>query len=142
MKHNRDRLVLTLIGFVGGALLAAVAGRMAAVVSGVAGALAMSLVSRVLLPYYGPINWKFFTGFLIFSCLSLISHLIFRAHWPGAHGWLTVITTWLLACVFVVYLRLCRWRRIRRGLCPACAYPVGQSPSCTECGYTLKSVRT
>jgi len=30
-----------------------------------------------------------------------------------------------------------RRRRIKRGLCPACAYPVGQSPVCTECGFPL-----
>jgi hypothetical protein len=27
-----------------------------------------------------------------------------------------------------------RPRRIKRGLCPTCAYPVGDSPLCTECG--------
>ena len=27
-----------------------------------------------------------------------------------------------------------RRRRIKRGLCPACAYPVGDSEVCTECG--------
>lgn len=27
-----------------------------------------------------------------------------------------------------------RWLRRRRGLCPACGYPVGASPVCTECG--------
>ena len=27
-----------------------------------------------------------------------------------------------------------RWRRIQRGLCPKCAYPVGTSDVCTECG--------
>jgi hypothetical protein len=27
-----------------------------------------------------------------------------------------------------------RMIRRRRGLCPACAYPVGTSPVCTECG--------
>jgi hypothetical protein len=31
-----------------------------------------------------------------------------------------------------------RWRRIKRGLCPACAYPVGDSAVCTECGRALK----
>lgn len=28
--------------------------------------------------------------------------------------------------------------RRRRGLCPACAYPVGVSPVCTECGQVLR----
>lgn len=27
-----------------------------------------------------------------------------------------------------------RWRRIHRGLCPKCAYPVGERDFCTECG--------
>lgn len=29
-----------------------------------------------------------------------------------------------------------RWR-VRRGLCPACAYPMGTTDVCTECGATL-----
>ena len=28
--------------------------------------------------------------------------------------------------------------RARRGLCPACAYPIGTSPVCTECGKGLR----
>jgi hypothetical protein len=28
--------------------------------------------------------------------------------------------------------------RIKRGLCPACAYPVGSSPVCTECGKPVR----
>jgi hypothetical protein len=31
-----------------------------------------------------------------------------------------------------------RWSRVRRGLCPACAYPVGASPVCTECGRPVR----
>jgi hypothetical protein len=38
---------------------------------------------------------------------------------------------WLL---FAAPFALRRRRRIRRGLCPACAYPVGASNVCTECG--------
>jgi hypothetical protein len=38
---------------------------------------------------------------------------------------------WLL---FFAPLALGRRRRIKRGLCPACAYPVGSSDVCTECG--------
>jgi len=30
-----------------------------------------------------------------------------------------------------------RQLRRRRGLCPACAYPVGTSDVCTECGATV-----
>jgi hypothetical protein len=36
------------------------------------------------------------------------------------------------------------WQRSQRrlyrranGLCPACAYPIGTSPVCTECGHQL-----
>jgi hypothetical protein len=38
---------------------------------------------------------------------------------------------WLL---FAAPFALRRRRRIKRGLCPACAYPVGDSEVCTECG--------
>jgi hypothetical protein len=35
-----------------------------------------------------------------------------------------------------------RNRRIRRGLCPACAYPVGESNVCTECGVPVRPTRS
>jgi hypothetical protein len=37
------------------------------------------------------------------------------------------------------------WRRslrVKRGLCPACAYPVGVSPVCTECGGCVRGAVT
>ena len=41
---------------------------------------------------------------------------------------------WLLICgPFVVR----RFIRVRRGLCPKCAYPMGQSDVCSECGKAL-----
>ncbi len=33
-----------------------------------------------------------------------------------------------------------RFLRVRRGLCPKCAYPMGESGVCTECGGALASV--
>ena len=39
--------------------------------------------------------------------------------------------------LFAAPFALRRWRRIRRGLCPKCAYPVGTSEICTECGASL-----
>ncbi len=30
-----------------------------------------------------------------------------------------------------------RFLRLKRGLCPKCAYPVGESEICSECGITL-----
>ncbi len=36
-----------------------------------------------------------------------------------------------------------RFLRVRRGLCPKCAYPIGESLVCTECGGALaKRART
>jgi hypothetical protein len=35
-----------------------------------------------------------------------------------------------------------RWRRIKRGLCPACGYPVGTNPLCTECGGPVRNPET
>ena len=42
---------------------------------------------------------------------------------------------WML---FAMSMWLRRRRRIRRGLCPSCAYPIGSSDVCTECGQALR----
>jgi hypothetical protein len=47
-----------------------------------------------------------------------------------------VPAVWLLARR-MYSLAFRRLIRRRRGLCPACAYPVGDSPICTECGRPL-----
>jgi len=39
-----------------------------------------------------------------------------------------------VAMVWIIVLWLRRRRRRRKGLCDWCAYPIGQSPVCTECG--------
>jgi hypothetical protein len=57
--------------------------------------------------------------------------------WPG-FAINTIFYAAMLWLLFVTPGAARRWRRRRRGLCPNCAYPVGQSPTCTECGYTLK----
>lgn len=44
---------------------------------------------------------------------------------------------WILVAVPAAWRRR---RRIRRGLCGACAYPRGTSPVCTECGEPLPGV--
>ena len=44
------------------------------------------------------------------------------------------IALWLLIAGL---LALRRFHRRRRGLCPKCAYPVGESAVCTECGREL-----
>ena len=57
--------------------------------------------------------------------------------WPG----FTVNTIfyatflWLLACGLLGV----RWLvRVRRGLCPGCAYPRGGSDVCSECGKAMR----
>jgi hypothetical protein len=56
-----------------------------------------------------------------------------RPVWPG-FAINTVFYAALLWLLFAAPFALRRWRRIRRGVCPACAYPVGASDVCTECG--------
>ena len=53
--------------------------------------------------------------------------------WPGfaVNTLFYAVILWML---FAAPLALRRRRRIKRGLCPACAYPVGDSSVCTECG--------
>ena len=56
--------------------------------------------------------------------------------WPGflANTFLCAAVPWL--CMRrVVALR--RFLRLRRGLCPKCAYPMRESAVCTECGKAL-----
>jgi len=61
-----------------------------------------------------------------------------RPIWPGfAVNTLSYAAIlWLLICGPFVLRRLVRRRR---GLCPACAYPMGDSATCTECGRELPS---
>ncbi len=56
---------------------------------------------------------------------------------PGAQPKdnLTIAVLWLLICGSFA---LRRFIRRRRGLCPACAYPMGDSNVCTECGLVLQ----
>ena len=56
--------------------------------------------------------------------------------WPGF-----AINTVLYATILWLLIRgpfvLRRFVHMRRGLCPKCAYPMGESPVCTECGHEL-----
>jgi hypothetical protein len=63
--------------------------------------------------------------------------LPFRPLWPGfaINTIFYAAILWLL-CVAPFALR--RRIRARRGQCPACAYPIGTSDVCTECGRPLK----
>jgi len=59
------------------------------------------------------------------------------AIWPG-FAINTMFYAGVLWMVFAFPFMVRRRRRIKRGLCPACAYPVGQSPVCTECGKAVR----
>ena len=56
--------------------------------------------------------------------------------WPGfaVNTVLYATILWLLICG---PFALRRFIRLRRGLCPKCSYPAGESPVCTECGKAL-----
>jgi len=56
-----------------------------------------------------------------------------RPLWPG-FAVNTLFYAGVLWMMFALPFALRRRLRRRRGQCPACAYPVGQSPVCTECG--------
>jgi hypothetical protein len=53
----------------------------------------------------------------------------------------TIFYAAILWVLFTAPGSIRRWRRVRRGLCPACAYPVGVWGTCTECGGPLKQPR-
>ena len=57
--------------------------------------------------------------------------------WPG-FAINTVFYAFILWLLFAGPFALRRRRRIKRGLCPKCAYPVGTSDVCTECGARVR----
>jgi hypothetical protein len=61
------------------------------------------------------------------------SYLPYWPIWPG-FPINTLFYAVILWGLFAAPFALRRRRRIKRGLCPACAYPVGASDVCTECG--------
>ena len=56
--------------------------------------------------------------------------------WPGfaVNTLFYAVVLWLLICG---PFALRRFNRARRGLCPACGYPRGESEGCSECGKAL-----
>jgi hypothetical protein len=62
--------------------------------------------------------------------------LALRPWWPG----LAVDLLFWAALLWLLIrgpFALRRFLRLKRGLCPHCAYPMGQSPVCSECGRPL-----
>ncbi len=64
-----------------------------------------------------------------------------RPIWPGFAA-NTIFYATIFWLVIPGPFALCRLIRQRRGLCPSCAYPMGESAVCSECGKELpKRVR-
>ena len=63
-----------------------------------------------------------------------------RPLWPG-FAINTLFYAGVLWVLFCGPFSLRRMIRRRRGQCPACAYPIGKSPVCTECGADLHQNR-
>jgi len=66
-------------------------------------------------------------------------HLPFVPVWPG-FAINTIIYATILCVLFFAPGVLRRTIRRKRGLCPACAYPIGSNPVCTECGTAVGDV--
>ena len=68
--------------------------------------------------------------------LGELEYLPLRPIWPGFAVNTIFYATflWLLICG---HFALRRFVRVKRGLCPKCAYPMGESAVCSECGRGL-----
>ncbi len=62
-----------------------------------------------------------------------------RPIWVGS-ALNTVFYAALVWLLFAGVSTLRRFLRVRRGLCPKCAYPMGESAVCTECGKALPTL--
>jgi hypothetical protein len=77
-------------------------------------------------------EWQLSLGNLVFPL---------RPIWPG-FAINTLFYAGILWLLLAAPFTLRRRRRIKRGLCAACAYPVGASEICTECGKAVISTRS
>jgi hypothetical protein len=69
--------------------------------------------------------------------LSVEHVLAFRPIWPG-FSVNTIIYAVILWLVIAAPFTARRHLRVRRNLCPHCAYPTGTSDVCTECGGSVR----
>ncbi len=61
-----------------------------------------------------------------------------RPVWPG-FALNTLLYATLLWLLIPGPFALRRFLRVKRGLCPKCTYPMGESSVCTECGCELRA---
>ncbi len=64
------------------------------------------------------------------------AYLPWHPRWPG-FAINTLFYAFILWLMFAAPFALRRRRRIKRGLCVKCAYPVGTNEVCTECGAAV-----
>ncbi len=83
-----------------------------------------------------PYERVLFNGWLARSEPRLI--LPYEPIWPG-FAFNTIFYAAILWLLIPGPFTLRRFLRLRRGLCPACAYQMGESGVCTECGVELPS---
>ena len=70
------------------------------------------------------------------GCARTWRALPLRPIWPG-FGVNTLFYAAVLWLLIPGSFVLRRFIRVSRGLCPACAYPMGESAVCSECGKAL-----
>jgi hypothetical protein len=98
-----------------------------------------TIFSRHGMPYFAdetrwwalgpPPGQESFDGRLLPLCPILPGFAVNTALYAGA--------VWFLFAGPFAVRSMRRALRIKRGLCPACAYPVGESDVCTECGAAV-----
>ena len=96
--------------------------------------------------FHGEI-WKVPSAYPIMSDVHTVGTMWFVTHIPTDPVWYGIaVNTIFYTAVLATFWFLIRvgyfyaFRhviRVRRGLCPACAYPMGESVVCTECGTAL-----
>ena len=63
-------------------------------------------------------------------------HLPYRPIWFGLVANTLLYATVIISIMWLLFAVRVK-RRLRRGLCPSCKYPIGVSDVCTECGVEL-----
>ncbi len=91
----------------------------------------------------GTERWSWFAGpgelfaFLLLKGDNYRSYAdMLRDAIPATIGMYTLSGA-LLGAVIATLVQLRRFLRLRRGLCPKCAYPMGEAAVCSECGCGL-----
>ncbi len=101
-------------------------------------ALALQRVLRT--DWFGEGHWYDSEWAVLEVTFPRSSDLPLQPAWPG-FAINMVFYGAILWLLFAALIAIRRRRRAKRGLCPACAYPVGTSAVCTECGRNIATSR-